>query len=153
MQYELFYLVGESKEPDLEKIKEEIKNAVIQEGGNFLELQVTEKRKLAYKIKGESRGTYVAQRFEIEDDKDTEGSEEKNQISNITKKLNLNQNIFRFIIIKSDELPELKTREKAAKRRDRKEERIFETKEVKKEKKKPEVPKDIDEKLEEILKI
>jgi ribosomal protein S6 len=155
MIYELNYLVGESKEADLEKIKKEVEEIVAGEGAKLLEPIFTEKRKLAYKVEKDIRGTYTARRFELPE-KDSEeaekNAEKENPIKQITKKLNLNQNILRFIIVKADELPEL----------GKKEERIAPKKEIKVEKvlkeKKPveEVPvasDNIDEKLDELLNI
>jgi ribosomal protein S6 len=154
MLYELNYLVGESKEAELEKIKKELEEIVAGEGAIFLEPIFTEKRKLAYKVKKDVRGTYTARRFELPD-KDMEESEEKeNPLKQITKKLNLNQNILRFIIVRADELPEL----------GKKEERVITKKEIRpkrilKEKKpvvveeKAETPVSIDDKLDELLNI
>jgi ribosomal protein S6 len=111
MKYELCYLVGESKEQELPKIKEEISKIVFGEGGKWLELQIEEKRKMAYKVEKEVRGIYIAQQFEISKDSDEEEESGKNIVESISKKLNLNQNILRFIIIKAEDLPELKVRE------------------------------------------
>lgn len=111
MKYELCYLVGESKEQDLARIKEEISNIVSKEGGKWFELQVEEKRKMAYKVGKEVRGIYVAQQFEISREEAEDGSEErKNVLDSITRKLNLYQDILRFIIVKAEDLPELKVR-------------------------------------------
>lgn len=110
MQYELFFLVGESKEPKLDNIKEEVKNIVTREGGIFQEPQISEKRKMAYKVKSEIRGTYVAERFDLPE-KDSDENKGVNKIQNITKKMNLNQDVLRFIIVNARELPELKPRE------------------------------------------
>jgi ribosomal protein S6 len=150
MQYELFYLVGEDKEPALEKIKGEVKKAVEDEKCQWLETQIMEKRKMAYKIKGQFRGIYIAQRFEIPENEESEGKEE---LRNISKKMNLNPNILRFIIVKTDDLPELKLKrlepeaEKAAPVKE------IRKPEIEKEAKKPVKEEDIDAKLEEILKI
>jgi ribosomal protein S6 len=114
MQYELFYLIGDSKESSLNQIKEEVKAAVIKEGGVFQEPEILEKRKMAYAIKGDYRGTYVAQRFEMTNDEKSETGENipvKGSINSINKNLNLNRDILRFMIVKADELPELKPRE------------------------------------------
>jgi ribosomal protein S6 len=102
MQYELFYLVGASKEAELPKIKTEIADMVISSGAEFCEKQVVEKRKMAYKIKRENRGFYVAQRFNLED---------AEKIQSITRKLNLYPSILRSLIARTDELPELTSRE------------------------------------------
>lgn len=98
MQYELFYLIGSSKEGDLDKIKKEVAEIVTQEGGAFEEKQTEEKRKLSYEVKHESHGIYIAQRFELE---------ELDKIQEINRKMNLYNGILRFIITKADELPEL----------------------------------------------
>jgi ribosomal protein S6 len=110
MKYELCYLVGESKEQDLPRIKEEVSAIVSGEGGKWLELQVEEKRKMAYKVGKEVRGVYVTQQFEIVKDELEEG-EVKNPLEAINGKMNLYNDILRFVIIKADELPELKVRE------------------------------------------
>jgi len=102
MQYELFYLVGSSKEGDLETIKKEVAEIVTSEGGEFSEKQTEEKRKLSYEVKHESHGIYIAQRFELED---------LSKIQEINRKLNLYTKLLRFIITKADELPELLSRE------------------------------------------
>jgi ribosomal protein S6 len=102
MQYELCYLVGASKEGELPKIKAEMTELVTSEGAVFEEKQVTEKRKMAYEIRRENRGFYVAQRFNLEDPE---------KIQSITRKINLYANILRFLITRTDELPELTSRE------------------------------------------
>jgi len=102
MQYELFYLVGASKEAELPKIKAEVAELVASSGAVFEEKQVTEKRKMAYEIQRENRGFYVAQRFNLE---------EQDKIQSITRKLNLYAAILRSLIVRTDELPELTSRE------------------------------------------
>lgn len=113
MKYELCYLVGESREQDIQKIKEEVEKIVSQEGGSFLEPQIEERRKMAYKVGKEIRGIYVAQRVEISSsgDENEEDSEKKNPIDNITRKLNLSKDVLRFIFVKAEDLPELKAKE------------------------------------------
>ena len=107
MNYELFYLVGASKEAALEKIKQEVAALVTSEGGVFEEKQVVEKRKMSYEINHENRGLYVAQRFNLE---------EPEKMQAITKKLNLYTEILRSIITRTDELPELTSREEREKK-------------------------------------
>lgn len=102
MQYELFYLVGASKEPELDAIKSEAMNIVTQEGGAFSEKEVIEKRKLSYKVKHETHGIYIARRFELESG---------DKIQEITRKLNLHTGILRSIISNAAELPALKFKE------------------------------------------
>jgi ribosomal protein S6 len=106
MNYELFYLIGASKEEELEKIKKDVEKTVTENEGVFEELRIEEKKRLAYKIKHETYGYYIVQRFEIEPEK----------ISEINKKLNLHPGVLRFMISKSSDLPELKIRDKESNR-------------------------------------
>lgn len=102
MKYELFYLVAGSKEAELETIKAGANAIITAEGGVFEEKEVVEKRKLAYQIKHETHGIYVARRFSVED---TE------KLQTITRNLNLYTSILRSVVSRADELPELKTKE------------------------------------------
>ena len=102
MRYELLFLVGASKEPELEKIRKDVYEIIESNGGIFEEKEVVEKRKLAYEVKHETHGNYVARRFELP---------EGEKINEITTKLNLYTGVLRFIISKASELPELKTKE------------------------------------------
>ncbi len=163
MQYELLYLLGASHEAEMPEIKKEVEGVVETAGGKFLEKETLDKRRLSYKIKHENFGVYLARRFELE---------EITNISDITKNLNLNTRVLRFIISKASELPELKSKEeriaeasKREKSREQKEVRAEAKQETAKatavkEEKKPEEEKEekeksenIDKQLEEILNI
>ncbi len=108
MRYEICYLVGESKEMELEEIKKRVAEALVFEKAELLDPEISEKRKLAYRIGREIRGTFVARRFNVSRE-DIEASQKT--IANIGKKLNLDQDILRFLVIKADNLPPLKERE------------------------------------------
>jgi len=158
MQYELFYLVGASREADLEKIKNDVSEIITSEGGVFEEKQTEEKRRLSYAIRHETHGTYIARRFNLEDTK---------KLSTITKRLNLYGNILRYLISRTDELPKLLSREERKEREMKRAKtaeshKLAEAKEKPAEKKTkseshPKTPEkteeDIDKKLEEILNI
>lgn len=159
MQYELFYLVGASKEADLDNIKKAAAEMVTSEGGVFEAKQIVEKRKLAYAVKHENYGFYVAQRFDLED---------TDKLKAINKKLNLYPPVLRFLITRAAELPELtsrierKERESAKIKYEPRREKAVEVKkpaetkpaETAAEKQKPKASEeDIDKKLEEILNI
>lgn len=167
MTYELFYLVGTSKEAELAEIKKEVEGIVTLAGGKFLEKETLEKRRLSYEIKHENHGVYLCRRFELE---------EVENLPEIIKNLNLNTRLLRFLISKASELPELKSKEErmadAAKRDSRKEQKevkpearkMTETRATEKTENKPEEKtaekmeeaeksEDIDKKLEEILNI
>ncbi|MFA6047229.1 MAG: 30S ribosomal protein S6 [Parcubacteria group bacterium] len=159
MRYELFYLIGASREADAEKIKEDIMKLVTEAGGVFEEKETIEKRRLAYQIKHETHGIFIAQRFELDTEK----------IPELSKKINLYPNLTRFIISKANELPELKTKEERisesmtrpapVKEVEKKIETPAKKEEVKEDtkkeesKEKPASDDDIDKKLEEILNI
>jgi ribosomal protein S6 len=102
MQYEIFYLVGISLESELAKIKKEVMTIITSAGGEFLEKETEEKRRLSYQIKHETHGIYIARRFELAN---------KENLKEITAKLNLNNNILRFVLSRADELPALKSKE------------------------------------------
>jgi small subunit ribosomal protein S6 len=155
MKYELFYLVGASKEADLAQIRKDVNSIITGNGGEFSEKETLEKRKMAYKMKHETHGIYIAQRFELP---------EPEKMKDINSKLNLHTGVLRFVLSRADELPELRSKEERMNESVRKETPRVETpaEETKKtapEETKPEPEKDkktqedIDKKLEEILNI
>ncbi|NTV55334.1 MAG: hypothetical protein HGB37_04555 [Candidatus Moranbacteria bacterium] len=120
-EYELFYLVGDSKEAELPTVRTEVEKIVADFGGTFLPEETEEKRNLAYEILGERRGTYVARRFtmpEVGDEPFSAMAPEKvNAIDGMTRLLQLYKPVSRFILIRAEKLPELKAipREERAK--------------------------------------
>ncbi|MDX9855330.1 MAG: 30S ribosomal protein S6 [Parcubacteria group bacterium] len=116
MEYEVCYLIGETKEANLEKIRKEVEEVIEKNKGKLLEGEFVKKRRLAYEIKNESRGTYVAKRFVLpsRDERD-EKYKGENLVGKITKEVGFNQDILRFIIVKADEIPSLKELEKSEK--------------------------------------
>lgn len=111
VEYELFYLVGESKDAELVRIKADVEKLVTDNDGTFLPPQTEEKRKMAYMVKKESRGTYIARRFTLpdKDERDTEGGiVETHPLTVINRALQLSKDVLRFLIVKADTLPELK---------------------------------------------
>lgn len=110
IEYELFYLIGESKEADMTRIKEEVKAIVEAEGGAYVGEEKLEKRKLAYSVKREIRGTYIAQRFTTPDKNDREASVEAGEqsiIARIDHKITLYRDVLRFMIVRAEGLPAL----------------------------------------------
>lgn len=105
MEYEICYLIGETKEIDLEKIRKEVEKSIEKNEGKLIEGEFVIKRRLAYQIKNEARGTYVAKRFSLpgKDERD-ERKIESNLVEKITKEVKFNPNILRFIIVKTDDL-------------------------------------------------
>ena len=110
IEYELLYLVAESKEVDLARIKEEVKAIVEANGGTYTGAEKLEKRKLAYAIKREIRGTYIAQRFTTADRNKREASIEAGEasiVTTISRLITLYRDVLRFIIVRAEDLPSL----------------------------------------------
>lgn len=118
MQYELFYLVGERQEANLDAIKKGVNDIMVSAQATLLDPEQSEKRKLAYEIKHQNKGTYVTRRFELPDaDQQDEspaklGDEKEFGIEAITRKLNLNNDVLRFMIVKTEDLPDLGAKER-----------------------------------------
>jgi ribosomal protein S6 len=111
VEYELYYLVGESKESELPRIREAVEKMVTKEGGTFLAPVTEEKRKMAYEVQKEVRGTYIARRFTLPDTDERDGSGKESEIHPLTainRALQLSKDILRFLIVLAKDLPELK---------------------------------------------
>jgi len=118
MQYELFYLIGERQEASLPAIKEGVNAILALEKATMVGEELSEKRKLAYEIKHQNKGTYITRRFELPEIDfwaDEANGEKEFGIQAITNKLNLNVDVLRFLIVKTQDLPDLgaKDRRKA----------------------------------------
>lgn len=113
-EYELFYLIGESKEPMLDAIRTEVENICREEGVEFLAPETQDKRKLAYEVEGETRGVYIARRFTLPDKSELSSAEfevamaKGDAITRLNRKFTLSKNILRTLILRADTLPELK---------------------------------------------
>lgn len=114
MQYELFYLIGERQEATLDKIKEGVNAILVSGKATLLEPELSEKRKLAYEIKHQNKGTYITRRFELPGIDEVDGLEDEKEfgIEAITKKLNLFSDVLRFLIVKTEDLPDLGAKER-----------------------------------------
>lgn len=89
----------------MDEIKSEVEKIVEKHQGVFGADEWIKKRRLAYEIKKESRGTYVAKRFSLPDkDEREEKFPGVDFIGKMTEDLNFNQDILRFIIVKAEEL-------------------------------------------------
>jgi ribosomal protein S6 len=129
--YELFYLVLDSKESEMGDIRKKVEEVVEGVGGTFLSEETEEKRNLAYDIRKERRGTYVARRFTLPapgDEPFAEQTEDEsvNPVEAIDRALRLLDGVARFILVRAERLPELKAiprEERPRKRRDDRRER------------------------------
>jgi len=113
-EYELFYLIGESKEPSLDVIRAEVEGICLEEGAEFLAPETQDKRKLAYEVEDETRGIYIARRFTLPDKSELSSKEfevemaKGDTITRLNRKFALSKNILRVLILRADSLPELK---------------------------------------------
>lgn len=115
VEYELLYLVGESKEAELSRIRASVEEMVVSNGGTFLPPQTEEKRKMAYQVQHEERGIYIARRFTLPDKDESDQNETETDIhplSTINRALQLSKDILRFLIVSAKDLPELKAIER-----------------------------------------
>jgi ribosomal protein S6 len=115
VEYELLYLVGESKDAELPRIREEIEKMVVSYGATFLPAQTEEKRKMAYPVKKEIRGTYIARRFTLPDKDEVDEQalvREIHPLVEMNRILLLSKDVLRFLIVSADDMPELKAIER-----------------------------------------
>ena len=108
IEYELFYLVGESRDADLPAIREAVEKIVVSHGGTFVAPQTEDKRKMAYPVKKEVRGTYIARRFTLPDKDEQVEEREVHPMTEINRALQLSKDVLRFLIVTADDMPELK---------------------------------------------
>lgn len=104
------FLIAEAKKPEFATIKDDVRALVTNNGGTWIGDALEFDRKLAFEIKHNWRGTYFVQRFTLpgQDEKEEMGIEDTgNAIAEITRQLNLKQDILRYIIVNAAELPPL----------------------------------------------
>ncbi len=106
MRYEILYLIPESKTADCVPIGKAIETHITECGATLLKDSWEDRRKLAYPIKGSTKGIFVARRFEISKDEDVL-EENVDPIQEITKRLHLMTEILRFLIVSAENLPPL----------------------------------------------
>lgn len=100
-EYEILFLVGDSKKADMAAIRSAVEEAISASGGSVVSGEFVDERRMEYAIAGERRGTYIARRFTVPDESETDVP------GRITKVLSLNKNILRFLIVRAEGLPTL----------------------------------------------
>jgi hypothetical protein len=63
---------------------------------------------MAYLVKKEVRGTYIARRFTLPDKDEQTGEKEVHPLTEINRALQLSKDVLRFLLVTADDLPELK---------------------------------------------
>lgn len=114
MQYELLFLLGHDKEANLDSIEKEIEKFIQAVGGEVSLDRWESRRRLAYPIKHQDRGVYVARRFTLpEYDMWAEDAKEEEQgvdrIEKLSRSIQLYREVLRFSIVRSEGLEDLKT--------------------------------------------
>lgn len=109
--YEILFLIGQNEESRLKELESEVEKIITSIGGKFSEDRWQDGRKLAYPIKHQMRGTYIARRFEMSKQdiwaKETQ-EKQPDPTAEATKKLNLLDSILRFTIVRAEGLEPLK---------------------------------------------
>lgn len=92
--YEMMYIVKATMESDqVKKTADSVKNIVSDLGGKVLEFKELGEKKLAYPIKKEINGYYYVMQFEANKEVESE----------LNRKLGIDENILRHLIVKLDE--------------------------------------------------
>ncbi|HIP49828.1 MAG TPA: 30S ribosomal protein S6 [Candidatus Pacebacteria bacterium] len=112
MEYELMFLIADKDRSEFDRIKGEVKKLVTTAGGEWTGESVEFERKLAYEIKHNWKGIYFVQRFTLPDADERE--EDSDVVGNITRQMNLQKDILRYIIVNAAELPSLESFAKEA---------------------------------------
>jgi ribosomal protein S6 len=109
-EYEILFLIGESKKAELEGIKKSVEDSIVASGGEMLPGEFVDERRMEYAISAERRGTYIAKRFRVLDETggDVPGA--------VTKALSLNKGVLRFLIVCAKGLPTLEESQERVKR-------------------------------------
>lgn len=158
LHYELLAIVGAEHSPEAaQDILNHIRDTVTTAGGEVLNTSVIGKRKLAYAVKKQRFGTYIALDFNL-DGKALQGVE---------RNLALRNDIVRFLTVKTklktakeleeeariqEKIQARKSREEAAARQEREaEQRTAEAESPKRKEEAPLTLEDIDKKIDEIL--
>ncbi len=93
-KYEVMFIVkATNDEKDIKNTAEEVKNIVTSNSGKVLEMKELGEKKLAYPIKKEINGYYYVMTIEAPNE----------AVSELDRKVLINENILRHLIIKLDE--------------------------------------------------
>lgn len=140
MEYELMFLIDEEQKPKFDEIKTNVHQLVEKLGGKWIGEGVEFERKMAYRINHKWRGIYFVQRFTLPT------AEERGDVASvneeITRQMNLQNNILRYLVVRSEDLPPLEDFAKSLNKKNREGRQVLKEKGEK-----------IDSKLEEALNI
>lgn len=109
MEYEILFLVGESKKEELDAIKGRVEAAIVAAQGEVEPGEFVDERRMEYAIQGERRGVYIAKRFVVK-------SEAEDVPGAITKALSFDKGVLRLIIVRAEGLPTLEESQERVRR-------------------------------------
>jgi small subunit ribosomal protein S6 len=96
MEYELLFFTSLANEERVGEIKGEIEEAIVARGGKIsAEFSDIGKRKLAYPIKKQTHAFFSFCHFTMD---------EKDNLPELNRRLNLNEKIMRHLIVRADEI-------------------------------------------------
>ena len=102
MIYEINFLVLQSKTEELPAVRKKVKLILEKIPAKIVDQLEYQKRKLAYTIQHQNYGFYTVFRFELD------GEETPNALEELKNKLNLENDVARYLIIRADNLPSLR---------------------------------------------
>ena len=105
MNYEINFLILQSKTEELPALRQKVKELITRLGGKVTEEKEYAKRKLAYRIKKEGYGFHTVVRFEMQEN-----------LAQLKKELNLEEKVARYIIVRSEDLLSLSELEEKIKK-------------------------------------
>lgn len=104
--YEILFILKPTLTEDEVKVKTDFVNEIItKNGGEIASVIDMGTRKLAYEIKGYERGTYKVTYFKAP----------TNLIAELTRVLNINEDVIRFLVVKYESKKEISAWEKLSK--------------------------------------
>ncbi len=99
-KYEIMLLIRPNLgDKELQKVVDEVKNTITSSGGEVYHEDDWGIRDLAYRIKKEDQGHYMVMNFTLDPEK----------LSKLSKPLNIEQNVLRFLVSKTSKKHEIKT--------------------------------------------
>ena len=88
--YEIVWIIKGNSEATSEKLIDNVKNAIDQNGGSVHDVESIGKRSLAYPIKNHKEGIYFCAKFQMD----------QNKAIDLESSISLDQDIIRYLIVK-----------------------------------------------------
>ena len=92
--YEIVWIIKGNSEATSEKLIDNVKNAIDQNGGSVHDVESIGKRSLAYPIKNHKEGIYFSAKFQMD----------QNKAIDLESSISLDQDIIRHLVVKLKDL-------------------------------------------------